>query len=73
MIDKELVEGIVKTVTAPESRPTGRCVSSSPCASPNTVVYLIFTDCLTINNGACEDWEFCEVENCRGRRSGLKG
>ncbi len=29
------------------------------CCCPVVVVYLVYTDCVTINNGACADWSFC--------------
>ena len=32
------------------------------CCCPNSIKYVIFTNCLTINNGSCQDWEFCEAE-----------
>lgn len=30
------------------------------CCCPPVVVYIIFTKCLTVSNGACQDWSFCE-------------
>ncbi|HAF66392.1 MAG TPA: hypothetical protein PLR82_01140 [Bacillota bacterium] len=32
------------------------------CCCPNNVTYVIFTNCLTINNGSCANWDFCEPE-----------
>ncbi len=38
----------------------GNC-NNNDCCCPNHVTYIIFTKCLTINNGACPDWEFCQT------------
>jgi hypothetical protein len=29
------------------------------CSVPALALYVIFTDCLVINNGACPTWRFC--------------
>jgi hypothetical protein len=33
------------------------------CTVPQLALYIIFTQCLTINNGACPDWDFCDGRN----------
>ncbi|MDP2870945.1 MAG: hypothetical protein Q8P31_00140 [Bacillota bacterium] len=35
------------------------------CEVPRLVLYFIFTECVTINNGACPDWEFCDDDKKR--------
>ncbi|MBE0465610.1 MAG: hypothetical protein IBX71_00040 [Candidatus Desulforudis sp.] len=30
------------------------------CKTPLKVIYIILTNCVTINNGACPDWDFCD-------------
>lgn len=37
----------------------GNCVSSE-CCCPRLIIYLIETECLTINNAGCPDWTFCQ-------------
>lgn len=29
------------------------------CEVPRIALFIIFTKCLTINNGACPEWDFC--------------
>lgn len=31
------------------------------CCCPQVILYLVSTNCLTVQNGACPDWEFCRV------------
>lgn len=30
------------------------------CETPFLALYFIWTDCVTVNNGACPEWEFCD-------------
>lgn len=65
MPDKELVQTVLEAVGVTRDRREGlsnRCRDDDDdeCCCPEMVVYLIFTDCVTINNGACEEWEFCK-------------
>ena len=41
-----------------------KCRGDKDCAAPGLVIYVIITDCVTINNAACEDWEFCRDRKC---------
>ncbi len=67
MPNKELVETVLQAVKAqrPTREPCGN--HRVDCAVPDFVLYFIFCDCTTINNGACEDWKFCNP--CQNRPS----
>lgn len=41
-----------------EALERGKC---NDCCCPLFNVYVIFAECLTINNGACPDWDFCDL------------
>jgi hypothetical protein len=59
MVDKEQLKTVVEA--ARESRthlPDTRC--GSDCCCPVIVQYFIMANCLTINNAACPEWDFCE-------------
>ena len=64
--DKEIVEAVIDALglgrRGREDAQKDRHHDDDECAAPGIVVYLILCDCVTINNGACEDWKFC---NCR--------
>ncbi|MGI6164018.1 MAG: hypothetical protein ACOYEQ_08865 [Bacillota bacterium] len=60
MVDKNLLKAALEVADRPID---GRCNPNGECCCPGKVVYVIFTNCLTINNGACPDWEFCD-QNC---------
>lgn len=64
MPDKELVQTVLEAVGVTTDRREGlsnRCHDDDDeCCCPEIVVYLIFTDCVTINNSACDNWEFCK-------------
>ncbi len=62
MVDKNLLKAALEVADRPIER---RCGPNDDCCCPDRVIYVIFTRCLTINNGACPDWEFCE-QNCLG-------
>lgn len=34
--------------------------SKDKCVVPKLALFVIFAKCVTINNGACPDWEFCD-------------
>ena len=34
------------------------CAPRVDCCCPRNILYFVFTDCVTITNGACEDWVF---------------
>lgn len=38
----------------------GQHNQGNQCCCPKIAVYLISTNCLTVHNGACPDWEFCK-------------
>ncbi|HHY12189.1 MAG TPA: hypothetical protein GX529_06115 [Firmicutes bacterium] len=58
MVHRNLIKAAREMAELPESG-EGRC-STTDCCCPGHVTYIIFTRCLTINNGACPEWEFCE-------------
>jgi hypothetical protein len=60
MIDKELLKMSLEAVNESVAANAQKCGSQTGCCCPNIVVYLIWTNCVTINNGACPDWDFCE-------------
>ena len=67
MPDKEIIQAVLDAVGVTRSNKSEgiRCHKDEEdeCAAPDKVFYFIFCNCVTINNGACEDWEFCN--NCR--------
>ncbi|HHW27330.1 MAG TPA: hypothetical protein GXX23_08350 [Firmicutes bacterium] len=65
MPDKELVETVLQAVKAQRPIRENCGHRDDDCAVPDFVFYFIFCDCTTINNGACEDWKFCDP--CRDR------
>lgn len=62
MIDKDQVKTVLDAVRESSlglsGVAAGRCTDK--CCCPAIVAYLIWTNCVTINNGACEDWDFCQ-------------
>ena len=66
MPDKEVVEAVIEALglgrRGGEDTRHDKHHEEEECAAPDIVVYLILCDCVTINNGACRDWKFC---NCR--------
>jgi hypothetical protein len=32
------------------------------CETPGVAAYFIWTECVVINNGACPDWDFCDLK-----------
>lgn len=60
MADKNQLKAIMdavseSTMTQQQSRYGG----SRHCCCPLSNVYVIFANCLTVNNGACRNWDFC--------------
>jgi hypothetical protein len=70
MPDNDIVKVVLDAVGATaaarsSNRGSSRC-HDEDCETPDQVFYFIFCRCVTINNGACEDWEFCESRrSCR--------
>jgi len=60
---KDRVKAVVEALdeAAPDA-PVSGCGGppAAGCSVPQRVVYVIFSRCVTINNGACPDWEFCQ-------------
>ena len=58
---KKLVEAAIEAVRPEGEDRRKRCVDDEQeeCAAPEIVLYFIWTKCLTINNGACPTWSFC--------------
>jgi hypothetical protein len=56
--DKDLLKAVME-LAKEQSVSAARC-SDGDCVAPNCIMYFVFSNCVTINNGACEDWEFCE-------------
>lgn len=71
MPDKEIIQAVLDAVgvtrnnreAARENRQNSRCGEEGGCSAPENVFYFVFCNCVTINNGACEDWEFCNSNN----------
>jgi hypothetical protein len=64
--DRETVQAVLDAIgitRAGRSEGGRRCHNDDDCVAPDLVVYVIITNCVTINNGACEDWEFCKQRN----------
>jgi hypothetical protein len=62
--DKEMVQAVLDAigVTRAGRSESGRSRCDhhdEDCAAPENVIYVILTNCVTINNAACEEWEFC--------------
>lgn len=58
MINKDVVQAALEAIDKPEME-TMCYPPASECCCPQKVIYLIFTECVTINNGACPDWAIC--------------
>lgn len=74
MVDKDTVKTVLEalgdkevhlTTVEPQNNSTNgsnNCNTKQTCCCPSKVVYLIFCNCVTINNGACTSWgPFCET------------
>lgn len=48
-----------EAVRVPCGKNRGNNQQNQECDAPFLVLYFVFTDCVTINNGACPQWEFC--------------
>ena len=61
MPDKEVIQAVLDAVGVTRgNRESKRCNQvESDCSAPDNVIYVILCNCVTINNGACEDGEFC--------------
>ncbi len=55
---KEQVKIVMDAVA--ETGVKGRECGESDCSCPDLVVYVVWSKCLTINNGACSRWRFCK-------------
>lgn len=69
MPDKEVIQAVLDAVgltRTGRTEPKNRCHEEEECVAPDRVIYVIFCKCVTINNGACEDWEFCKAGNSCG-------
>jgi hypothetical protein len=64
--DKEIIQAVLDAVgvtrnTRESRRESTRCSEEGGCSAPENVFYFVFCNCVTINNGCCEDWEFCQT------------
>lgn len=59
MFDKEQVKAAMEGLSENDAEALALW-DKSKCKAPFKVVYVIFTNCTTINNGACPDWDFCD-------------
>jgi putative hemolysin len=67
--DRDTVQAVLEAIgvtRAGRSEAKARCNGhDEDCEAPDLVVYVIITNCVTINNAACEEWEFCRQHgNC---------
>jgi len=62
--DTDTVQAVLDAlgVTRVAKNEVQKCRGDDDCAAPGVVVYVIITDCVTINNAACEDWDFCRKD-----------
>jgi hypothetical protein len=60
MADKNQLKAIMDAVSESAAAQQTRGGLKSDCCCPLFNVYVIFTNCLTINNGSCPDWDFCD-------------
>jgi hypothetical protein len=58
MVDKDVIRASLEAIN--EVIPADASECHTKCCCPKFVIYLIWTNCVTINNGACPDWDFCE-------------
>jgi|GEM_PF-1250861 len=56
-VDTQVVQNLIETVT--QANTNTNCDDEEECVAPKLVLYFIWAQCLTINNGACPDWTFC--------------
>ena len=62
MPDKEIIQAVLDAVGVSRGAARqngGKCHEEGECGAPDNVLYVILCNCVAINNGACEDWEFC--------------
>lgn len=59
MADKNQLKAIMDAVSESAMTQQSRGGLKGDCCCPLFNVYVIFTNCLTINNGACPTWDFC--------------
>ncbi len=66
MPDKEIIQAVLDAVGVTRGHREKDCgrKHDEDCEAPENVLYFIFCNCVTINNAACEDWEFCNT-HCR--------
>ena len=66
MPDKEIIQAVLDAVGVSRCKEERKHHDHDDvdCVAPDRVLYFIFCNCVTINNGACEDWEFCD-NKCR--------
>lgn len=61
---KDDLDGLVDSNELPEAKDQRFWpkppVNLGQCQAPSKVVFLVFTNCLVINNGACPEWDFCD-------------
>jgi hypothetical protein len=62
-VKKKLLDTVLEAISSEEEecerRPRMRPIwRRGGCAAPSHIVYEIHTHTVTINNGACPDWEF---------------
>lgn len=64
--NRETVQAVLDAigVTRAGRSEARRCDNDDDCVAPDLVIYVIITNRVTINNGACEDWEFCRQGSC---------
>jgi len=72
MVDKDMVKAALQAVSETRFEAMG-CPSKTECCCPGVVLYFIFTNCVTINNGACPDWVFCKSDECNSTTKAAQG
>jgi|Deesub1362A_J573_1020465.scaffolds.fasta_scaffold00112_25 hypothetical protein len=62
MFDKEQVKAAVEAVNEAggDSEALKLWGHMKGCKAPFKIIYIILSNCTTVNNGACPDWDFCE-------------
>ncbi|MEW6541670.1 MAG: hypothetical protein AB1402_08670 [Bacillota bacterium] len=60
MIEKDQIRSVMEALDESDDPELVRSFLKSGCKAPLKVIYLVFANCVTINNGACPDWDFCD-------------
>lgn len=60
MVDKDQIRSAIEALDETDDPEAIRSWLKTRCIAPFKVIYIIFSNCTTINNGACPEWDFCD-------------